>query len=326
MIKRLKVIILAVCLAVTSACGFSACSFTGNSDKITVVTTAFPLFDWTTELLSGVENAEVEWLLDSGVDVHSYQPTVDDMVKIKNADLFVFVGGESESWVDDVLGEDGSVRKTGMLDVLGDFTIEEGEPGDNHEQGGHDHEQGGHDHEVDEHAWLSIIRAKTTCEAIADELSLLFPEQSDVIEANLTAYLGKLDALDQKYGSELGKIENKFAVFGDRFPFAYLFDDYGIEWDAAFSGCSAESEASFETIARLASRVDERGLAYVLKIEGSTHKIAESVIAASSNKNAQTLTLNSLQSVKRSDLGKTTYLSVMESNLTVLLTALGARG
>lgn len=320
MIKRLKVIILAVCLAVTSACGFSACVNVGDDgDKITVVTTAFPLYDWTSELLEGVENAEVEWLLDSGVDVHSYQPTVDDMVKIKNADLFVFVGGESESWVDDVLGEDNSACKIGMLDVLGDFTIEEGEPGDNHDHGEHDHE-------VDEHAWLSVIRAKTTCEAIADELSLLFPEQSDVIEANLTAYLGKLDALDQKYGSELGKIENKFAVFGDRFPFAYLFDDYGIEWDAAFSGCSAESEASFETIARLASRVDERRLAYVLKIEGSTHKIAESVIAASSNKNAQTLTLNSLQSVKRSDLGKTTYLSVMESNLTVLITALGARG
>lgn len=320
--KRVKAIILAVCLAVVCACGFSACNGDYDDGEITVVTTVFPLYDWTSELLDGVDGVGVEWLLDSGVDVHSYQPTVDDMVKIKNADLFLFVGGESEAWVDDVLEGNRTTRKLGMLDLLGDLTIKEGHLGSNHE-----HEEGeDHDHAVDEHAWLSVRRAKMTCKGIANRLADLIPSQADKINANYEAYMDKLDALDQKYDSELGKISNKTVVFGDRFPFAYLFSDYGIAWDAAFSGCSAESEASFETIARLASSLDEHGLNFVLKIDGSTHKIAESVIAASKNKDAQTLTLNSLQSVKRSDLGKVSYLSVMESNLTVLLTAMGARG
>jgi zinc transport system substrate-binding protein len=177
--------------------------------------------------------------------------------------------------------------------------------------------------EYDEHVWLSLKNAETLCNAITDALEEIDPANRDAYAANAASYLEKLAALDGKYQTVVDNAARKTVLFGDRFPFRYLVDDYGLSYYAAFVGCSAETEASFETISFLAGKVDELGLPCVLTIEGAQHKIAETIVQNSAAKNQSILTLNSMQSTTSADaVNGTTYLSVMESNLDVLKQAL----
>ena len=177
--------------------------------------------------------------------------------------------------------------------------------------------------EYDEHVWLSLKNAETLCNAITDALETIDPANKDVYAANAAAYLEKLTALDSEYQSMVDNAARKTVLFGDRFPFRYLVDDYGLNYYAAFVGCSAETEASFETISFLSGKVDELGLPCVLTIEGAQHKIAETIVQNTAEKNQSILTLDSMQSTTSTDVANgTTYLSVMESNLNVLKQAL----
>jgi zinc transport system substrate-binding protein len=184
----------------------------------------------------------------------------------------------------------------------------------------------GHDHgeEKDEHVWLSLKNAKTLVGAIADALQELDPDNKDTYAANASAYIEKLSALDGAYQSAVDGAARKTVLFGDRFPFRYLVDDYGLRYYAAFAGCSAESEASFETVSFLAKKVDELGLPCVLTIEGKNHKLAETIVQSTAGKNQKVLTMDSMQSMTSKDAANgATYLSVMEQNLSVLKEALG---
>ena len=184
----------------------------------------------------------------------------------------------------------------------------------------------GHDHgeEKDEHVWLSLKNAKTLVGAIADALQELDPDNKDTYAANASAYIEKLSALDGAYQSAVDGAARKTVLFGDRFPFRYLVDDYGLHYYAAFAGCSAESEASFETVSFLAKKVDELGLPCVLTIEGAQHRIAETIVQNTAGKNQKVLTMDSMQSTTSKDVANgATYLSVMEKNLSVLKEALG---
>ncbi len=329
--------VLVLVLGGVTACGTKN-SNKDNGDKIQIVTTIFPEYDWVKNVLGDkADNAEVTMLLDKGVDLHSYQPTAADILKISTCDLFIYVGGESDEWVDDALKE--AVNKDmvviDLLDTLGDSVKEEEVVEGMEHDHDHDHEHEedeDHDHEhhheegeveYDEHVWLSLRSASVIVDEIADSLSKIDSKNADAYKKNASSYKEKLNALDKKFTSAVAAGKVKTVLFGDRFPFRYFTDDYGLSYYAAFVGCSAETEASFETITFLAQKVDELSLKAVLTIEGKDHKIAETIVNNTKSKNQKILTLDSMQSTTSDDVKKgTTYLSIMEGNLEVIKEAL----
>ena len=515
--KKIITLVLALAMAVSlfTGCGKKNNAETGESDsnKLSVVTTIFPEYDWVKEILGDkAESTDLTMLLSSGVDLHSYQPTADDIVKISDCDLFIYVGGESDGWVDDALKEatNKNMKVINLLDVLGDsvkaeetvegmqetehehdhdhskevstfednevqdrslsdwagdwqsaypfsldgtlddafaamavegemtadeykayyqngyktdianisiegehinFTYDNGKtvgsdykyvgyyiqnwstgtkaamyrfeaadkasgapiyiefndhmiepaaaehfhirmsnesfdaiidpenswptffPADmtgeeicEHMEG-HDHDEDEdheHEEEKDEHVWLSLKNAEVLVNAISESLQEIDPSSKDAYADNSSAYIEKLSELDSEYRQAVDAASTKTVLFGDRFPFRYLVDDYGLSYYAAFVGCSAETEASFETISFLAKKVDELKLPCVLTIEGTQHKIAETIVENTAEKNQKVLTMDSMQSTTSEDVANgTTYLSAMEKNLSVLKEALG---
>ena len=290
--------------------------------KISIVTTIFPEYDWVREILGDkADSAEITMLLDKGVDLHSYQPTADDIIKLSDCDLFVYVGGESDGWVEDALksAANRDRKVINLLEVLGD-SVKEEETVEGMQEEEEDHEE----KEYDEHVWLSLKNARTLVAAISAALQELDPDNKDAYAVNAEAYGQKLSALDAEYQKAVSAGTYRTLLFGDRFPFRYLVDDYGLSYYAAFVGCSAESEASFETVSFLARKVDEGKLPCVLTIEGKNHKIAETVVQNTAGKNQKILTMDSMQSTTSQDVASgTTYLSLMEKNLDVLKEALG---
>ena len=340
--KKITALLLALFMLVGVLAGCGKQNDTNQTDKLSIVTTIFPEYDWVREILGDkADNAEITMLLDNGVDLHSYQPTADDIVKISDCDLFIYVGGESDEWVEDALrnAANGNMKVINLLEVLGDSVkteeIVEGMQEEEHEhedaeehehEDAHAHEDAEeheHEEETDEHVWLSLKNAKMLVRVISKALQELAPDNKDIYAANADAYVKKLSALDAEYQAAVDAASNKTILFGDRFPFRYLVDDYGLRYYAAFVGCSAETEAGFETISFLAKRVDEWKLPCVLTIEGAQHKIAETVVRNTTAKNQRVLTMDSMQSTTSKDVKNgTTYLSVMEKNLSVLKEAL----
>lgn len=337
--KKITAMLLALFMLVGVLAGCGQQNDTNKTDKLSIVTTIFPEYDWVKEILGDkADNAEITMLLDNGVDLHSYQPTADDIVKISDCDLFIYVGGESDGWVDDALknATNKNMKVINLLEVLGDSVKEEETvEGMQEEEHDHDHEDADehddaeeHDHEeeveYDEHVWLSLKNAETLVNAISKSLQELDPDNKDTYAANSDAYVKKLSALDADYQAAVDAATYKTVLFGDRFPFRYMVDDYGLSYYAAFVGCSAETEASFETISFLAGKVDELKLPCVLTIEGAQHKIAETIVQNTTAKNQKVLTMDSMQSTTSKDVSSgTTYLSIMEKNLSVLKEALG---
>ena len=320
-----------------------------KSDKLKVVTTIFPEYDWAREIIGdNAKNVELTLLLGNGVDLHSYQPSIQDIAKISTADIFIYVGGESDGWVKDALknATNKNMKVINLMETLGDkvkaeeikegMQAEEEEEHEHHHHDGehhddddddHDHEAEGHHHhhddedevEYDEHVWLSLRNSKFLCAEIATAISEKDPSNAATYKANLASYTACLDSLDAKYAAVVKAGSKNTILFGDRFPFRYLVDDYGLDYFAAFVGCSAETEASFETVIFLAKKVDELGLNSVLKIESGDGKIARTIVQNTKKKNAKVLTLDSIQSTtaKQAAAG-TTYYKIMEENLKVL--------
>ena len=500
--KKITALLLALMMLAGVLAGCGKPKDAGKAGKLKVVTTIFPAYDWVRAILGDkAENAEITMLLDNGVDLHSYQPTADDIVKISDCDLFVYVGGESDGWVKNALksAANRNMKVINLLEVLGDSVkteeTVEGMQEDGHDHGhsheeqltendikdrtlsdfagawkslhpyllngdldkfcqhraeededssttkdtylekykaswqcdaekisisgntitftygdgktvsaeytyagyqpkrndegeirsvryqfettsadapkyvqfnDHGHEPGeaehfhiyfgndgfdalmsaktnpffvkdtlsvedildelmGHDHgeEADEHVWLSLKNAKTLVGAISNALQEFDPDNKDTYATNAAAYIEKLSALDGAYQSAVDGAAHKTVLFGDRFPFRYLIDDYNLTYYAAFAGCSAETDASFETITFLAGKLDELNLPAVLTIENSDQKVAKAVIENTNTKDQKILTLNSMQSVTTKDVEEgTTYLSIMENNLQILKEAL----
>ncbi|MBR1865405.1 MAG: zinc ABC transporter substrate-binding protein [Lachnospiraceae bacterium] len=295
-----------------------------SGDTLRIVTTIFPEYDWVREIMGDqFVNADVTMLLDNGVDLHSYQPTANDILKISGCDLFIYVGGESDEWVEDVMKDAANkdMKVINLLETLGGDVKEEEvvEGMEAEEEDGEEEEEV----EYDEHVWLSLRNSQTLCTAIADTLKEIDPAHADIYDTNVTAYNEKLAALDEEYKSAVDAASNKTILFGDRFPFRYLVDDYGITYYAAFVGCSAETEASFETIMFLANKVDELGLSSICTIEGTDKKIAGTIKENTKTKDQEIPVMDSLQSTTSADVnGGKTYLSAMTDNLEVLRNAL----
>ena len=319
-----------------------------SGKKLKIVATIFPEYDWVRQILGDeAKNADITLLLDKGVDLHGYQPNAEDIAKISECDLFLYVGGESDGWVKDALkeGKNPDRKVINLLEALGNNTKEEevveGMQAEE-EEGSKDSESEAatsqaagestaasaeseeeEGPEYDEHVWLSLRNAESICEVITEDLKSLDSAHAAVYEANLKKYTEQLDSLDQQYTDTVKAAVNKTLLFGDRFPFRYLVDDYGIKYYAAFVGCSAETEASFETVSFLAKKMDELGLKHVMTIEGPNKKIAETIIQNTKDKNQDILTLNSMQSTTEQDIESgETYLGIMQQNLEVLKKAL----
>jgi len=296
---------------------------TNSDNTISIVTTIFPEYDWVKEIVGDNTNVEVTMLLDNGVDLHNYQPTADDIMKIATCDVFVYVGGESDEWVEDALSEatNKDMQVVNLLESLGEAAKEEevveGMQAEEEETEAEEGEE--EEVEYDEHVWLSLKNAQVLVDAIEQAIATVDADNADIYSANASAYNDKLAALDEKYQATIDEASVKTVLFGDRFPFRYLVDDYGLDYYAAFVGCSAETEASFETVTFLAGKVDELNLNTVFTIENSDQKIAKTIIENTAAKDAQILTLDSLQSTTMDDVNAgVTYLSVMEGNLDIL--------
>ncbi len=318
MIKRLTASILILIIAVTGLC---ACGDTQEkTDRLQIVCTVFPYYDWVRNLTEGVEDADITLLLDSGTDLHSYQPAAKDIVTISSADLFIYTDGTSDKWVTDVLSSsqnDSTVILPMMTNLPEEslFCVEAiGE-----EEHSHGDEE--HNHESDEHIWLSLKNAMKLCENIKNVLCDIDSENAEIYKANFIKYHSELQKLDEAYSRTLSSCQKNTVVFADRFPFIYLINDYGLSYHAAFSGCSAESEASFETVKRLADEIDTLGLTHILITETSDGSVAKTVKDSTKEKNQEILVLNALQSVTKENLADS-YIEVMTENLAILKEAL----
>ena len=314
--------------------------------KISIVTTIFPEYDWVREIVGNhADKFEITYLMNKGVDLHSYQASAEDIAKVSSADLFIYVGGESDTWAEDAIAEatNKDMKVINLLNSLGSDVKEEevvegmaaedehdhdhSEEAKDHdhseEDKDHDHAKEGEEVEYDEHVWLSLKNAQKLVMDIEANIESLDPDNAADYAANAQAYVKKLEELDKEYKKAVDESNLKYILVGDRFPFRYLVDDYGLKYSAAFVGCSAETEASFDTITFLAGKLDELGLKNVVTIENSNQKIAKTIIENTKNKDQGLLVLNSLQSVSQKDIdGGLTYLSVMKDNLEVLKKAL----
>ena len=322
MIKRIASAFLAAAMIMSLA----ACGDQGSSKKdgkVSIVCTVFPGYDWAKNITADVENVDINYLLENGADLHSYQPTAEDILAISDCDMFIYAGGESDKWVDDALEnkKNEDMKIINMLDVVGDNAkeeeVKEGMQAEEEEHGE------GDEKEYDEHTWLSVENARLICKRIADDLCKADEDNKENYEKNLKSYLGELDALDNDFKQLAKDAKQKTLIFGDRFPFRYFTDEYGFDYYAAFVGCSAETEASFETIAFLAKKVDELGAENIFVLENSDEKLASSIIDNTDSKSAKILTLYSLQSVTKEQLdSEHTYITLMKKNLNTLRSAL----
>ncbi len=287
-----------------------------EADGLKVVTVIFPVWDWTCRIMG--EGAEPELLVDNGADPHSYQASVEDILKIAEADVLIYTGGESEAWVEEAMeAVPNPARKAlKLLDALGARTLTE-ETVEGMEA------PAGEEEAEDEHVWLSLKNAEILTAAIAEVLAEADPAGAERYRENARSYGEQLQALDARYEQMIAEAEGNTLLFADRFPFRYLTEDYGLNYYAAFQGCQAECEASFETVIFLADKLDELGLKAALIIDGSDGQLAETIISVSGNPGRSILTLDSLQNTSRADAANgRTYLSAMEGNLEILRQAL----
>ena len=339
------------------ACNDNPKSKIAKDHKISIITTIYPEYAWTKEILgTRTDSVNLTLLIKNGIDLHSYKPTAHDVAKIASADMVIYVGGESDEWIKDALTASPKKGRVeiNLMEALGDRVkaeeIVEGmqaedehhhehaeehehhkEHAEEHEHEHHDehaeaHEHHHHDEEVenDEHVWLSLKNAEILVKKIAEELSKIDAAHASAYKQNAEAYIAQIQSLDAEYRTAVESAARKTVLFGDRFPFRYLVDDYGIKYYAAFVGCSAESEASFETIAFLAGKMDSESLPSIFIIENGNDKIAKAVLAASKkSQDAQILTINSMQSITEKQINDgINYISLMRANLENLKKAL----
>ena len=324
-IKMLGAVVLAAAFLI--GCGTATAPAEEGAGKISVVCTTFPQYDWVMNLLGEASGAfDVSLLVKNSADIHNYQPSAQDMISIKESDLFIYVGGESDAWVNDLMQADKALasKSISLVGALGDKAlVEEIVEGMEHSHN-HDHGDAHTDEaELDEHVWLSLENAEILCSYISLKLAELAQDQTNVIAENTEAYLVKLHDLNEEYRTMVDNSAKKTLIFGDRFPFRYLTEDYNIEYYAAFAGCNAEVEVNFDTIIHLAGKADELQVPCILVIDGSDKSLAQAILNAAEDNNKEILTLDSMQSVSLEDIKQgTNYLDIMKTNLEVLRKAL----
>ena len=308
---------------------FASCSKStstdAENDKINIVVTTFPCYDFVRAATKDVENIQIKMLIKPGAEIHSYDPTPQDLIAIQKSDLFVFNGGESDEWVDEILiSMEENAPKT--LRLIESVALLEEEHFD--EEHFHEHEEECHhghsaqELEADEHVWTSPENARKMVDFVVlalEELEIdekLSDEDKAKIKENAEEYKNQIDEVESEIKQVLESKSEKFIVMGDRFPLQYFAKYYGIEYIAAFSGCSTAVEASTQTIAKLIKTVEEKNLPAVFYIELSNHKIADTVAEAT---NVETYELKSVQNLSKVDFDNgETWVSLMKKNALAL--------
>ena len=310
--RNAVIIILLLALLIPAGC---AKENTPKGDGLKIVTTIFPVYDWARCVCEGTD-ADISYLTDNGADLHSYQLTFGDLAEIADCDLFVYIGGASDSWTEAETIEKSDCRKlkiTGLSGItLYNEELKEGmEPEEDGEEGA----------VKDEHIWFSTDNARAAVNGLAEVLSQLDAENAGLYEENARSFCEKAAIIDGNYRDTVSAAACKTLLFGDRFPFIYLTKSYGLDYYAPFPGCSADSEASFETIAFLQEKAEELKSEYIIITKGASDKTARTIM--SGNEKYKIIELDSMQQVTLEEAKSETYLSIMESNLEKLRTILG---
>lgn len=311
---------LALLLAVLLICASLASCIQnngGDGDTLDIVCLSFPEYDWTRNIVGDREDVEIKLLRRGGVDLHSYQTTAADLMDIYESDLFVYIGSPSFS------GFEEAVEKSegNCVDLLSFFEGDElcGHIDDHEHTDAHHHSHG-----IDEHIWLSLSHSVKCIGYINALLCEIDPQGKEIYSRNSREYTKKLEDLDLNYRKTVESAETNVLVFADRYPFVHMANDYGLECPAAFSGCSGESSASFDTLRHLISSVEENRLNCVITLEGKDKSLARTVVSSVDDRTVKILTLNSMQAMGQTDIDNgIDYISVMENNLDVLKEALG---
>ena len=317
--KRIISVLVATAIILLTLC--SCTTEIDNNSTLSIVCTAFPQYDFVKNIIGSDEGLTL--LLDDGADLHSYEPTAGDIIKIGSADIFIYVGGVSDDWSDGVIrsANNPDLKSIALMDLV-DTLKEEYVSGMQQENHIHEHQDahsGNHIGE-DEHIWLSIKNAITITSSLCDAICEADPENSEKYHSNAENYISELKNLDSEYKNMISTAKRKTVLFADRFPFRYLTEDYNLTYYAAFAGCSSESEASFETLAFLINKTKELNLTTILTIEGSDGLLAKTICESTGSKTA---VLDSCQSVSLSDIANgTSYLNIMKNNLEILQEAL----
>ena len=304
-----KILTLIFTLALLASSLF-ACKSTGGDGRIKIVATIFPAYDFARNIAG--ERADVSLLLPPGVEPHSYEPTPKDMVSIQNCDLFIFNGGESESWIENVLTSiDGGFKTLKMTDGVDTLLEEDG----NENEHGH-----GDEPEYDEHIWTSPVICKDICAAISEALCEKDPENAADYKQNAAAYIEKLNTLDREIKDTVKSAKRRVLIFGDRFPFKYFSSEYGLDCYAAFPGCSTQTEPSAAKMAELIDKARNEHVPAVFYIEMSNMRVADTLAESTG---ARKLLLHSCHNLSRDELERgEDYISLMKKNLENLKIAL----
>lgn len=317
---------LLLCFIVFAAPGCAAENEMMNgktADKLSIVTTNFPGYDFARAIAG--DQADIKMLLAPGEETHSFDPTPADIIAVENCDVFIYVGGESDQWVRDILDStDTEHRKTiSMMDCV-EVYEEDAKEGMMTERGHHHEEEHHHDgdaeEEYDEHVWTSVVNSMTIVSGISSELCAADPEYRDVYEKNTEAYLERLQALDQDIRDTIAHADTHMLLFGDRFPFLYFVREYGLDYYAAFPGCASETEPNASTIAFLIDKGRSEHTSVVCKEAMSNGNIAKAIAEECG---AKVEPLYACDNIPADDfIHGETYISLMRRNLDVLKEAL----
>lgn len=331
MTKKIISILIIICTLLT----LCACTSSNNDSanglnekaSVKILCTLFPQYDWVKNIVSGADNVSVSLIIANGTDPHSYQPTAADIMNISSCDMLIYVGGDSDTWIKEAIKQSNNENLTAIaLADLDDIKLRN-ISSSSHSHDGEEHE--GHSHSViDEHLYLSINNATEAVGELATAISAIDPTSKELYHKNALEYIVKLKNLSEGFKNDIATVpeEDRFILFADRFPFVYLLSDYGIDYSAAFEGCTTDVDADFDTIIRLASEADEHNIKYIAVTEGSDKSLANTVIISTKSKDQKIITLNSMQSVTNKQIESgTTYLSIMESNINEVKTALGIK-
>lgn len=314
-----------VCALLTFLGIFTACKGEGKSEasgkgKIKIVVTTFPVYDWVCDIVK--DKADVELLINSGADLHSWNPSAKDIIKVtgKDTDLFVYIGGESDFWVSKLIPqmEANGVQYFSIMKNNVELLEPMEEHDHNHEESEGEESEDFNPDEYDEHIWLSLKRVPLFIESIAEKISEVDEENSDFYLMNAKLIASEKNALYEKYCSEIEKCTNKTIVLADRNPFVYLSCDLGLEIYAAFHGCSADTEASFDVVLELVKIIEEKNLSAVACCD-IKNRLSETVNTAVKSRDLNVVVLDSMQG-KIQD--KQTYDSIMTENLKKIKLAL----
>lgn len=313
MCKRLISILTVLLLIALTFTGCTASEKTDNGN-INIVSTIFPQYDFAREITG--DKANLKMLIQPGGESHTYEPTPQDIISIQEADVFLYIGGENDKWVEDILKsiDTTKIQVVKLIDCVELTCV------DTAEEHTHAHNEDNHAHEFDEHIWTSPMNAKKMVEVISNAICKADPENSEYYKNNTTAYSAQLIDLDTKIRDVVSTSKRNELVFGDRFPLVYFTNEYGLKHYSAFPGCSSETEPSASTIALLSDKVKQNNIPVILKIELSNSTVADTIASETSTR---VLTFYSCHNLSKNQFEKgESYISMMTANLETLKTAL----